>query len=43
MINLKNSILQFVAKQIKETATLAAGATSFWGAYQPKEPKNLTK
>jgi cyclic lactone autoinducer peptide len=42
MKNIKKTVLSFVARQIKNTAISAAGSTSYWGAYQPKEPKCLS-
>nr|WP_312580179.1 cyclic lactone autoinducer peptide [Sedimentibacter sp.] len=42
MKNIKKTVLSFVARQIKNTAISAAGTTSYWGAYQPKEPKCLS-
>lgn len=41
MKDIKITVLSFVARQIRNTAYLAAGTTSYWGAYQPKEPKNM--
>ena len=32
-----------IANIAKTMANKACGATSAWGAYQPKEPKKLTK
>lgn len=43
MKNIKNEVLKLAAKQIKKTAFDAAGITSYWLAYQPKEPKMLNK
>lgn len=42
MKNIKKKLLIFMAEQIKNTAYAAAGASSHWGAYQPKEPTNLS-
>lgn len=42
MKGIKKEILRFTAEQIRKTAYAAAGTTSFWGAYQPKEP-NMTR
>lgn len=39
MKNIKKTLLSFAAKQIRNTANSAAGATSYWGTYQPIEPK----
>jgi cyclic lactone autoinducer peptide len=41
MNNIQKKLLIIAANQIKKTAIIAAGTTSFWGAYQPKEPKIL--
>lgn len=41
MKNIKETLLKFAARQIKNTAYSAAGTTSYWGAYQPKEPKSI--
>lgn len=42
-MNIKKILLTAVAKQVKNTAKVAAGAASIWGAYQPQEPKSLKK
>lgn len=38
MKNIQKKILKNTADQIKKIAFAAAGTTSFWGAYQPREP-----
>lgn len=43
MKNIKKTMLRFAADQIKKTAYAAGGTTSFWGAYQPKEPKIISE
>lgn len=43
MKNAKEKVLKLAAKQIKNIAFTAAGVTSYWLAYQPKEPKILKK
>ncbi len=43
MSEIKKTVLNIIAKQIKKTAFKAAGMTSYWGAYQPKEPLNMRK
>ncbi len=39
--NLKEATLKAVAKVALVTAKKAAGAASWWDAYQPKEPQAL--
>lgn len=39
MKRLKNLLLTNIVKQVLKTAQLAAGTSSHWGMYQPKEPK----
>ncbi|WP_326910858.1 cyclic lactone autoinducer peptide [Sedimentibacter sp. MB31-C6] len=41
MNNMKKTVLGMIAKQVKKTASSAAGSTSFWGLHQPKEPECL--
>lgn len=41
MKNVKEKILELVVKNIKKTAFSAAGTTSYWLTYQPKEPKSI--
>lgn len=40
MKGLKAIILKDIAEQIKKIAQAAGGTTSYWGMYQPEEPKN---
>lgn len=40
-MKLKKEVLRLLSKAIKTTAISAAGSTSHWGLYQPKEPKNI--
>ncbi len=39
MKRLKNLLLTNIVKQVLKTAQFAAGTSSHWGMYQPKEPK----
>ncbi|WP_326906536.1 cyclic lactone autoinducer peptide [Sedimentibacter sp. MB31-C6] len=43
MKNIKEKILKLAVKQIKNTAFSAVGVTSYWLAFQPKEPSNLKR
>lgn len=43
MKKIKNIILKNVAEQIKKTAQIAVGTTSYWGMYQPEETENIKK
>lgn len=38
-----NLVLKTVAKAAKETAKKAGNSASFFGMYQPKEPKKVNK
>ena len=40
-MKLKKDVLLLLSKVIKTTAISAAGSTSHWGMYQPKEPKSF--
>ena len=40
---LKTKILKTIVKQIKSTALVAAGTTSYWGMYQAEEPSIIRK
>ncbi|NYB75553.1 cyclic lactone autoinducer peptide [Sedimentibacter hydroxybenzoicus DSM 7310] len=42
-MKLKEEILILASKAIKTSAISAAGSTSHWGIYQPKEPKNIPR
>jgi len=43
MNNTKKKVLELTVRQIKNTAYSAAGVTSYWLAFQPKEPKILNR
>jgi len=43
MERIKHIILKNIAEQIKKTAQTAAGTTSQWNMYQPKEPKVIER
>jgi cyclic lactone autoinducer peptide len=43
MKNAKEKALKLAVKQIKNIAFAASGVTSYWLAYQPKEPRILKK
>lgn len=43
MKELKHKILKDIVEQIKKTAQIAAGTTSHWNMYQPKEPKVIER
>ncbi|WP_313346263.1 cyclic lactone autoinducer peptide [Sedimentibacter sp.] len=43
MKELKHIILKNIVVQIKKTAQTAAGTTSQWNMYQPKEPKVIER
>ncbi len=39
----KKIVLNYAAKATLNAAQKAAGAASWWGCYQPKEPKAMKK
>ena len=42
-MKLKKEVLILISKVIKTSAISAAGSTSYWGMYQPKEPRDISK
>ncbi len=38
-----NKIAKIIATTAKSMANRACGAASYWGTYQPKEPKKIQK